>query len=231
MNTARTPAPPDDAEPESTARAIADWGVGYIVLTSVDRDDIPDGGAEHFARTVRTLKQLRCGRLPTECRLHAAALFTTQHVTCKPMRVPHATKCCCRPDILVECLTPDFRGDLEAVRHLARSGLDVYAHNIETVDRLQVRFMTDAGPVVLARDAPAKLTDGAARAPQKRVRDSRAGYLQSLEVLRAARACGVYTKSSIMLGLGESDDEVIDTMLDLKVQSLRSRTAHMPLRS
>ena len=82
-------------------QAIAEWGVGYVVLTSVDRDDIPDGGAEHFARTVRTLKALR-------------------------------------PDILVECLTPDFRGDLAAVRHLAASGLDVYAHNVETVDRLQV---------------------------------------------------------------------------------------------
>ena len=76
--------------------------MGYVVLTSVDRDDIPDGGAEHFARTVRTLKALR-------------------------------------PDILVECLTPDFRGDLAAVRHLAASGLDVFAHNVETVDRLQVR--------------------------------------------------------------------------------------------
>ncbi|KAK9918969.1 hypothetical protein WJX75_008365 [Coccomyxa subellipsoidea] len=150
VNTARMPAPADDDEPENTAKAIAEWGVGYVVLTSVDRDDIPDGGAEHFARTVRTLKALR-------------------------------------PDILVECLTPDFRGDLAAVRHLAASGLDVYAHNVETVDRLQ-----------------------------RRVRDARAGYVQSLEVLRAAKECGVYTKSSIMLGLGETDDEVIDTMLDLR---------------
>ena len=83
---------------------MAEWGVGYIVLTSVDRDDVPDGGAEHFARTVRRLKQLR-------------------------------------PDIRCECLTPDFRGDLEAVRHLASSGLDVYAHNLETVDRLQVSIL------------------------------------------------------------------------------------------
>ena len=82
-------------------QAIADWGVGYIVLTSVDRDDIPDGGSDHFARTVKRLKQLK-------------------------------------PEIRCECLTPDFRGDLEAVRHLARSGLDVYAHNLETVERLQV---------------------------------------------------------------------------------------------
>eukprot|EP00891_Asterochloris_glomerata_P008409 jgi/Astpho2/8409/e_gw1.00122.191.1_t len=150
VNTARLPPPPDEMEPENTAKAVAEWGPGYIVLTSVDRDDIPDGGAEHFARTVRTLKALK-------------------------------------PDILVECLTPDFQGDMAAVRHLAASGLDVFAHNIETVDRLQ-----------------------------KRVRDSRAGYIQSLEVLREAKACGVYTKSSLMLGLGETDDEVLDTMLDLK---------------
>ena len=118
-------------------QAVADWGVGYVVLTSVDRDDLPDGGAEHFAKTVRTLKALK-------------------------------------PSILIECLTPDFRGDTQAARHLASSGLDVFAHNIETVDRLQ-----------------------------KRVRDPRAGYVQSLEVLRAAKECGVYTKSSLMLGLGE----------------------------
>ena len=92
-------------------QAIAEWGVGYIVLTSVDRDDIPDGGSEHFARTVRTLKALR-------------------------------------PDILVECLTPDFRGDLAAVRHLAKSGLDVYAHNMETVHRLQVSSLTALGSLV-----------------------------------------------------------------------------------
>ena len=82
-------------------QAVTSWGVGYIVLTSVDRDDVPDGGAEHFARTVRLIKERK-------------------------------------PSMLVECLTPDFRGDLDAVRHLAHSGLDVYAHNIETVDRLQV---------------------------------------------------------------------------------------------
>jgi lipoic acid synthetase len=85
-----------------------------------------------------------------------------------------------RPSLLVECLTPDFAGDLAAVRHLAASGLDVFAHNLETVERLQ-----------------------------RRVRDARAGYRQSLEVLRAAKgAAGVYTKTSIMLGLGETDDEV-----------------------
>lgn len=150
VNTSQTPPPPDPDEPAHTAAAVADWGVGYVVLTSVDRDDLPDGGAEHFAATVRGIKSLR-------------------------------------PDILVECLTPDFRGDLDAVRHLAWSGLDVFAHNIETVEPLQ-----------------------------RRVRDPRAGYVQSLEVLRAAKTAGVYTKSSIMLGLGETDDQVVDTLYDLR---------------
>eukprot|EP00879_Flechtneria_rotunda_P003503 GHRR01003733.1.p1 GENE.GHRR01003733.1~~GHRR01003733.1.p1 ORF type:complete len:396 (+),score=105.54 GHRR01003733.1:224-1411(+) len=150
VNTARTPPPADPNEPCNTAEAVSSWGVGYVVLTSVDRDDMPDGGAAHFAETVRELKQRK-------------------------------------PSILVECLTPDFSGDLEAVKMLASSGLDVFAHNIETVDRLQ-----------------------------RRVRDLRAGYLQSLAVLRAAKSVGVYTKSSIMLGLGETEDEIIDTMFDLK---------------
>ena len=152
VNTAATPAPPDDNEPEATAEAVASWGVGYVVLTSVDRDDLPDGGAEHFARTVRGIKRRA-------------------------------------PGVLVECLTPDFRGDVEAVRHLARSGLDVFAHNLETVASLQ-----------------------------RRVRDPRAGYDQSLAVLRAAKASkpGLFTKSSLMLGFGETDDEVIDAMCDLR---------------
>ncbi len=86
--------------------------------------------------------------------------------------------------------TTTHRGDLAAVRHLASSGLDVFAHNVETVDRLQ-----------------------------RRVRDPRANYLQTLSVLKEAKSCGVYTKSSIMLGLGETDEEIIDTMLDLKVRA------------
>ena len=153
VNTSQTPAPLDPLEPANTAEAVAKWGVGYIVLTSVDRDDVPDGGAEHFAETVRTLKALK-------------------------------------PDILAECLTPDFRGDGDAITHLANSGLDVFAHNIETVERLQ-----------------------------SRVRDSRAGYEQSLEVLRRAKATGppgLVTKTSIMLGLGESDEEIEGAMRDCK---------------
>jgi lipoic acid synthetase len=143
VKTARQPPPPDPLEPANTAAAVASWGVGYVVLTSVDRDDLPDGGAGHYAETVRALKAAR-------------------------------------PSLLVECLTPDFAGDADAIAMLAASGLDVFAHNIETVERLQ-----------------------------RRVRDARANYRQSLEVLRAAkRAAPVYTKTSIMLGLGETDDEV-----------------------
>ncbi|EOX99009.1 Radical SAM superfamily protein isoform 3, partial [Theobroma cacao] len=100
VKTSRNPAPPDPMEPENTAKAIASWGVDYIVLTSVDRDDLPDGGSGHFAQTVQVMKKLK-------------------------------------PEIMVECLTSDFRGDLKAVDILVHSGLDVFAHNIETVKRLQ----------------------------------------------------------------------------------------------
>ncbi|KAK9156240.1 hypothetical protein Sjap_003720 [Stephania japonica] len=152
VKTSRNPAPPDPMEPENTANAIASWGVDYIVLTSVDRDDIPDGGSGHFALTVTTMKKLK-------------------------------------PEIMVECLTSDFRGDLNAVTTLAHSGLDVFAHNIETVRRLQ-----------------------------RIVRDPRAGYEQSLSVLQHAKVCkeGMITKSSIMLGLGETDEEVKEAMADLR---------------
>uniref|UniRef100_A0A0A9GDP3 Radical SAM core domain-containing protein n=1 Tax=Arundo donax TaxID=35708 RepID=A0A0A9GDP3_ARUDO len=100
VKTSNKPPPPDALEPLKTAVAVTSWGVDYIVLTSVDRDDLPDGGSGHFAQTVRALKEFK-------------------------------------PGILVECLTSDFRGDLEAVSSLANSGLDVYAHNIETVRSLQ----------------------------------------------------------------------------------------------
>jgi lipoic acid synthetase len=175
VNTSQTPPPPDDDEPENTARAIAEWGVGYIVLTSVDRDDIPDGGSEHFARTVRTLKEIKSS-------------------------------------VLVEALTPDFQGDMEAIAHLARSGLDVFAHNVETVERLQ-----------------------------KRVRDPRANYEQSLAVLRHAKESkeGLVTKTSIMLGLGENDEEIKECMRACKEagvdiftlgQYLQPTPVHLPVK-
>lgn len=156
VKTDAEPEPPDEDEPWHTADAVAKWGIDYVVLTSVDRDDLEDGGSSHFARTVQLLKFRK-------------------------------------PDIRVECLVSDFAGDLESVRALAQCGMDVFAHNIETIERLQGR-----------------------------VRDKRANYAQSMRVLRAAkehaRAAGVrlYTKSSIMLGLGETVEEVLQTMRDLR---------------
>jgi len=152
VKTSPTPPAADEREPFNTAQAVARWGIKYVVLTSVDRDDMPDGGADHFARTVEFIKLIKHG-------------------------------------VLVECLVSDFQGDFESVDRLAASGLDVYAHNIETVERLQ----------------------GA-------VRDKRANYAQSLSVLRRAKESNpnLYTKSSIMVGLGETTEEVVQTMRDLR---------------
>jgi lipoyl synthase len=152
VNTNATPAPPDPFEPFKTAQAVISWGVDYIVLTSVDRDDLMDGGATHFATTVQLLKQNK-------------------------------------PTLLVECLVSDFAGNLTSVALLAQSGLDVYAHNVETVERLQ--------PFV---------------------RDRRAGYRQSLATLQHAKQVQplLYTKTSLMLGLGETRDEIIQTLQDLR---------------
>ncbi|XP_051558335.1 lipoyl synthase, mitochondrial [Myxocyprinus asiaticus] len=152
VKTARRPPPLDPDEPHNTAKAIAAWGLDYVVLTSVDRDDIPDGGAEHFAQTVSNLKERN-------------------------------------PNIMVECLTPDFRGDLAAVEKIALSGLDVYAHNVETVRELQ-----------------------------RYVRDPRANFDQSLCVLRHSKKVkpSVLTKTSIMLGLGETDAQIHATLKELR---------------
>ncbi|MEW5306420.1 MAG: hypothetical protein WDW36_008885 [Sanguina aurantia] len=152
VKTSRAPPPLDPDEPENVSKAIAAWGLDYVVLTSVDRDDLPDGGAEHISTTIRLLKEKTEGRL------------------------------------LVEALVPDFQGDMAAVTRVARSGLDVFAHNIETVQRLQGE-----------------------------VRDRRATWEQSLAVLTAAKAAGArVTKSSIMLGCGEERQEVVDTLAALR---------------
>jgi lipoyl synthase len=164
----------DLEEPQKVAMALAEMDLSYIVLTSVDRDDLADGGAEHFARTVREIKARR-------------------------------------PDMLVEALIPDFQGDLEAVRTVVDAGVDVLDHNVETVERLQGH-----------------------------VRDPRASYRQSLDVLRAAKGMrdGLFTKSSIMLGLGETREEVLVTMRDLRAadvdivtlgQYLRPSEWHLPV--
>nr|WP_241759695.1 lipoyl synthase [Aeropyrum pernix] len=144
------PEPLDPLEPYKVALAVDALGLDYVTLTSVDRDDLPDGGASHFAATVRAIKRLR-------------------------------------PDTIVEALIPDFQGVEEHVRLVAASGLEVLAHNIETVERLT--------PLV---------------------RDRRAGYRQSLRVLEIAKEEGVVTKSSILLGLGEDKSEVIEAMRDLR---------------
>lgn len=149
--TSRKPPLPEPDEPEKVAEAVKTWGLDYIVLTMVDRDDLPDQGASHVASTVRRLKN--------------------------------------DSGVRVETLCGDFQGRIDLVEQVLASGMDVYAHNIETVERLQ-----------------------------RTVRDRRANYKQSLSVLRAAKEArpDVVTKSSLMLGLGETADEVHQTMLDLR---------------
>lgn len=144
VKTSKNPPPLDPHEPENTAEALRRWGLGYVVLTSVDRDDLADGGARHFAETIMKIKQKA-------------------------------------PTMLVEALTGDYAGDMEMVKLVALSGLDVYAHNIETVEALT--------PFV---------------------RDRRAKFRQSLDVLRAAKEAKpeLITKTSIMLGLGETEDQL-----------------------
>jgi lipoic acid synthetase len=142
VKTARAPQPLDPDEPKNTATAITDWGLDYVVLTSVDRDgmckkitlsplcclyyifyfivnlDIPDGGASHIAATVKELKK-RYQNLNIRNFDYIIFFFFF-----------------CRSNILIECLVPDFQGNVSCVQTIIDSGLDVYAHNIETVERL-----------------------------------------------------------------------------------------------
>lgn len=175
IKTSKKPAPLDPEEPAKVAKAVAQWGLDYIVFTSVDRDDYPDYGADHFAKTVRLLR---------------AQL----------------------PEIMIECLTPDFQGDKALIDMMAKSGLDVFAHNVETVERLQ-----------------------------RRVRDYRANYKQSLFVLEQAKASvpTLVTKTSLMLGVGERNEDIYQTLKDLRNsgvdvvtfgQYLRPSTKHMPVK-
>ncbi|KAI6250830.1 Lipoyl synthase, mitochondrial [Erysiphe necator] len=152
VKTSKSPPALDPLEPENTAEALSRWGLGYVVLTSVDRDDLADGGAFHFAETISKIKQKK-------------------------------------PDMLVEALTGDFAGDLDMVKTVATSGLDVYAHNVETVEALTTR-----------------------------VRDKRATFRQSLAVLNAAKKFvpSLITKTSIMLGLGETEEELFETLKELR---------------
>ncbi|KAH9604056.1 hypothetical protein KSS87_012265 [Heliosperma pusillum] len=175
VKTSRTPPPPDPDEPKNVAEAIASWGLEYVVITSVDRDDLPDQGSGHFAETVQKLKILK-------------------------------------PTMLIEALVPDFRGDAACVEKVSVSGLDVFAHNIETVEELQ-----------------------------SVVRDHRANFKQSIDVLKLAKEyapAGTLTKTSIMLGCGETPDQVVSTMEKVRAagvdvmtfgQYMRPTKRHMPV--
>ena len=171
--TSGKPAPPDPAEPARLARTVERLGLRYCVLTSVDRDDLPDGGASVFAESIRLIAQ----------------------------RVPGCE---------VEVLTPDFGGDLNALRRVLNAGPAVFNHNIETVPRI-------------FRSVRAK-----------------GGYDLSLDLLAQARAYApdIPTKSGMMVGLGETADEIIGTMRDLRNagvqlltigQYLRPSPAHTPM--
>lgn len=142
----------DQREPENVAKAISKWGLNYVVITSVCRDDLEDGGADHISKTIRAI-----------------------HTFC--------------PQTVVEALIPDFRGDVAAISKIVGAGPKVISHNIETVRRLS-----------------------------SKVRDSRATYNQSLAVLQKIKEldANIFTKSSLMLGLGESESEVVETMRDLR---------------
>ncbi len=146
----------DAEEPENTARAVELMDLNYVVLTSVDRDDLADGGAQHYAECIRAIKRSR-------------------------------------PQTAVEALTPDFGGSTEALETLLRSGLDVFAQNVETVERLT-----------------------------HPVRDPRAGYWQTIDLLRHSKQFDseILTKTSLMLGLGETESEVLAAMADLRAANV-----------
>ena len=164
----------DQYEPINTALAVKKMNLKYVVLTSVNRDDLDDGGAKHYADTVQLIKEHN----------------------------PHTS---------VEALTPDFKGLKSSIETLVNCGIQVFAQNIETVKRLT-----------------------------HPVRDIRAGYQQTLDVLATSKVINseVLTKSSIILGLGETRDEIIETMDDLLEanvdiltlgQYLRPTLNHLPV--
>ena len=164
----------DHEEPKNTAKAVSVMGLKYVVLTSVNRDDLADGGAEHYAQTVKAIKASN-------------------------------------PNTAVEALTPDFKGIYSSIQTIVNSGIEVFAQNMETVERLT-----------------------------HPVRDIRAGYQQTLDVLAESKRINpnVLTKTSLILGLGETEDEIEKTMDDLIAnnvdiltlgQYLRPTLNHLPI--
>ncbi|MCB1237692.1 MAG: lipoyl synthase [Verrucomicrobiae bacterium] len=173
----RKPLPLEADEPDRVAEATRRMGLNHVVITAVARDDLADGGALHFANTIRAVRAAN-------------------------------------PSIVIEVLTPDFNGDEEALRVVIEAGPRIFNHNVETVERLT--------PVVR----------------------SRAQYRRSLAVLKNARSLArnlgrrVATKSGIMLGLGESEAEILRTLDDLRDhevtvltmgQYLRPSPKHLPV--
>ena len=164
----------DAKEPEKVANSIAQMNLKYAVLTSVNRDDLEDGGAMHFAQTVVSIKKKA-------------------------------------PGVIIEALVPDFLGKRESIETLLDSNVEVFAQNLETVNRLT-----------------------------HQVRDHRAGYEQTLEVLAYAKTYSPKTisKTSLMLGLGESEDELLESFNDIRSagvdvltlgQYMRPTINHLPV--
>jgi lipoic acid synthetase len=154
VHSGRPGSPPDPLEPLRLAQAAAQMGLKHVVVTSVDRDDVPDRGAAHYAATIRALKK----------------------------KVPDAS---------VEVLTPDFLGvEEDALATVLAARPEVFNHNIETVRRLH-----------------------------RKMRGAKASYDKALWLLRRAKELAAYpvlTKSGIIVGLGETNDEVVETMTDLR---------------
>jgi lipoic acid synthetase len=158
VHSGKPEAPPDPLEPLRLAQAAAQMGLSHVVVTSVDRDDVPDRGAAHYAATIRALRR----------------------------KLPEAD---------VEILTPDFLGvEEDALRTVLAARPDVFGHNIETVRRLHARM-----------------------------RGAKASYDGALWLLRRVKELADYrvlTKSGIIVGLGETNDEVVETMRDLRAHGV-----------
>ncbi len=152
VTTARNPEPLDTTEPVNIAETIRQMKLNYVVLTTVNRDDLPDQGAHHVAETIRRTQLAN-------------------------------------PQLLIEVLTPDFQGRFEHAKVVVDAKPAVFAHNLETVRRLTPK-----------------------------VRDPRATYTQSLQLLEQVKhdTPAIKTKSSLMVGLGESEEEVLEAMGDLR---------------
>ena len=148
------PLPPDPAEPDRVAQAVKTMSLRHCVITSVDRDDLPDGGSGHWSATIRSIREVN-------------------------------------PGVTIETLIPDFRGNVVDIDRVIDAGPDVISHNIETVRRLT--------PAIR----------------------SVAKYEVSLSVLRHVSSRGVRAKSGIMLGLGETEEEVIEALKDLYATGCR----------